>query len=251
MMGPKWFNTLARLVVVAVMATTFVLSQESDVSEPLARRIEEARRWRQKLEHLQEVMSRALVVNEKAEYVFSLLSKENQLIADAYLEKQSLPEGYSDPYYTTLGSHALELYRQDRQREYFEILATSSYNVNSPFSLVLAQDGIGNLDFLIDASRSHRVDITRGRLLWMIFRVRDSQGISKERSEEVLSTGMERLDDPSAYVRVKAIDELSRVKTDNVRARLLDARRTPQTDQFVRSQMELKKLDDAIASFGP
>lgn len=248
-MGAKLLSTLARLVVVVLMATTYVVSQESYEREPLARQIEEARRWDQRLQQLQSVMSRELVINDKAEYIFTLLEKENQLIEDAYLEGRRLPEGYSDPYYTTLLSHALALYQETRLPKYFGILATSAYNVNSEVGVVLAQDASSHLDFLIDTIKVHKVDATRASLLWMIFRVRDSQGISKERSEEVLSTGMDRLNDPSAYVRVKAIDELSRVRTDNVRARLLDARRTQKTDRFVRSEMELKKLDDAIASF--
>ncbi|MDZ7638495.1 MAG: hypothetical protein U5J83_09645 [Bryobacterales bacterium] len=110
--------------------------------------IEEARRWDQRLERLQEVMSRALVINDKAEYIFTLLSAENQLIADAYLEKQSLSEGYSDPYYTTLLSHALELYQATRFPKYFETLTMSAYNIQSEVSLVLAQTTSSHLDFL-------------------------------------------------------------------------------------------------------
>jgi hypothetical protein len=174
-----------------------------------------------------------------------------KLIEEAYLAKMSLAEGFSDPYYSALLWYAVELYQETKIPRHFEVLVTSSYSIKSKVSSVLAQDAASHVKFLVDTIKVHKLEETRANLLWMLFRARDSQGISKAQGEEVLSTGMERLDDPSAYVRVKAIDELSRVKTDNVRARLLDARRTPQTDQFVRSQMELEKLDRAIASFGP
>jgi hypothetical protein len=251
MMLAKRFNTLFGVMVALAMAAPCALCQQSVGSEALARRVQETRRWDQRLERLQELKSRPLSNVEKADNVFSLLSSENKLIEEAYLAKMSLAEGFSDPYYSALLWYAVELYQETKIPRHFEVLVTSSYSIKSKVSSVLAQDAASHVKFLVDTIKVHKLEETRANLLWMLFRARDSQGISKAQGEEVLSTGMERLDDPSAYVRVKAIDELSRVKTDNVRARLLDARRTPQTDQFVRSQMELEKLDRAIASFGP
>jgi hypothetical protein len=251
MMLAKQCNTIFCVMVALSMAGPYALCQQSAGSEALARRVQETRRWDQRLERLQELKSRPLASVEKADDVFSLLSSENQLIKEAYLAKMNLAEGFSDPYYSELLWYAVEVYQETKVPRHFEILVTSSYGINSKVSSVLAQDAASHVEFLVDTINAHEVDVTRGRLLWMLFRARDSQGISKKQGEQVLSIGLECLNDPSAYVRAHAINELSRVKTQNVRARLLDARRTPQTDQFVRSQKELVELDMAIASFGP
>lgn len=249
MMLAKQFNTLFSVIVALSMAAPYALCQQSVGSEALARRVQETRRWDQRLERLQELKSRPLASVEKADDVFSLLSSENQLINEAYLAKMSLAEGFSDPYYSDLLWYAVKIYRETKVSRHFEILVTSAYGINSKVSSVLAQDAASHLEFLVDTINSHKIDATRASLLWMLFRARDSQGISKEQGEQVLSIGLECLNDPSGYVRVTAIDELSQVRTDTVRARLLDARRTEKTELFVRSEMELKKLDDAIAAF--
>lgn len=245
----KPWKHLAHFVVAVVITTSFVVSQQHKTTGISNSGSDEAQRWNKKLEDLQAIVNRSMLINEKTEYVLTLLSEENRIIENAYVLGKRLPEGYAHPYYSTLLSYAVDLYLQNRSSRYFEILATSAFNTNSEVGAVLAQDASSHLDFLINAIKVNKIDATRATLLWMVFRVRDSQGISKDRSEQVLLTGVERLYDPSAYVRAKAIDELSRVKTDYVRARLLEARRPMETDGFVRSEMELRKLDAAITSF--
>jgi hypothetical protein len=144
------------------------------------------------------------------ELLFELLNRENDWVYLPRAEGDYIPEGFGDPYYSTLLGECMKIYRKEPLAERFVSLANGSYNGDSPFAIELGQDAVKHLNFIERLSKSPNQQIRLNAASLLVHALAGGMVAAQDRSMvlEILSG---RLTDPSSEVRVPLASMLSRL----------------------------------------
>jgi hypothetical protein len=179
------------------------------------------------------------------ELLFELLNRENEWAYQPRAEGDYIPEGFSDPYYTTLAMACLNVYRKHPDTKRYESLANGIYNDDSPFAVELGQDAIKHISFIERLSQSSNQYVRLRAASLLVHALVGGKATARERPMviEIISA---RLTDPSPEVRVPLAFTFSRLAGKEAHGALLAAR-----DRLLRMEPrptanELQRLEESI-----
>jgi len=177
--------------------------------------------------------------------LFELLNRENEWAYQPRAEGDYIPEGFSDPYYTSLAMECLNVYRKQPDTKRYESLANSIYNGDSPFAAELGQDAIKHLNFIERLSQSPNQYVRLRAASLLVHALVGGKATARERPM-VINIISGRLTDPSPEVRVPLAFTFSRLAGKEAHGALLAAR-----DRLFRmeprpTETELQQLEESI-----